>query len=289
VTDYKQLTAHAFVRHWEQQLEDGQPISLPQQKLAEQLRSHGYQLSLDTSVGQTSTQTSRQSEPGGKGKTHMEGISIYKYQWREAIPQFKAWLLAELNPIDGMYQLGDETAEVYTCSLDWYEDYRLVRLYDPGWENPKLRLYYLIGQGADLHRLNGASPPIHEVNAKAPIKLNKDNVLSYLIFFCFFVRSEEGPFYVLESMDDPVVEEFKEMPLGERLRATTLEVIEGTVRPATLVGVNADGHYHCDGIVAYSNALFRSNFSVLPTGMVEMLDDEPIAADMPFRVDAPIA
>lgn len=287
--DFKQLTSDAFTHHWKQQLEDGQPVSPLQKQLAEQLGNLDYQLSLDIDSGHISTQTSRHVEPGNKGKKRMEGTKLYNYQWTDAIPQFKEWLLTELGLVDGKYQLSDATTQVDTCSLDWYEKYRLVRLTDPGWENPKLRLYYLIGPEADLFRLNGTSPPIHEVNAKAPIKLNKDNVLSYLIFFCFFVRGDEGPFYILESMDDPVVEEFKNVPLDEQLMETTLEVIEGTVRPARLVGINAEGQYQCESIIAYSNAIFRSNFSVFPTGNIEMLEDEPIAADMTFRVDAPIA
>jgi hypothetical protein len=46
----------------------------------------------------------------------------------------------------------------------------LIRVRDPSWANQKLNIYYLTDQG-NLFRLNGTSPPIHEVNAKAPIKI----------------------------------------------------------------------------------------------------------------------
>ena len=151
---------------------------------------------------------------------------------------------------------------------------------DPNWTNPKLNIYYLTDQG-NLFRLNGTSPPIHEVNAKAPIKINEANVLEYLRFFCFFVRGEEGPFYVAESMDDP------NMPTD--MDETTRSVVEGTIRPATFEGVNEQGHFLCDAVVFYSNALFIANFAVQPTGMIEMLDDEPIAADLPTRVETPVS
>jgi hypothetical protein len=45
----------------------------------------------------------------------------------------------------------------------------------------------------------------------------------------------------------------------------------------------------CDAVVYYSNALFIANFAVQPSGMIEMLNDEPIAADLPVKVDAPVA
>jgi hypothetical protein len=69
----------------------------------------------------------------------------------------------------------------------------------------------------------------------------------------------------------------------------TRTVFTGTLRPATYEGKNEQGYYLCDGIVFYSNALFIANFAVQPTGMIEMLDDDPVAVDLPIKVDAPIA
>jgi hypothetical protein len=244
---------------------------------------------LDKGSDQTSTQISSQIDGDDKGKPAAKAARLYNYKWTSAAPQFKAWLLTVLGLIDGRYQLSDVTTQVDICDLDWYEDYRLVRLTDPEWGYAKLRLYFLVGPESDLFRLNGTSPPIHEVNAKAPIKLNADNVLSYLIFFCFFVWGEEGPFYVLESIDDPVIEEFKKVAPDNELMETTLAVFEGTVRNAQLVNVTVEGNYQCEAVISYSNAIFTANFIIFPTGMIEMLEDEPIAADMPFRVDLPIA
>jgi hypothetical protein len=132
-----------------------------------------------------------------------------------------------------------------------------------------------------LFRLNGTSPPIHEVNAKAPVRITEQNVLEYLRFFCFFVRGEEGPFLIAESMDDPYI--------PTNLDPKTRTVIEGTVRGASYEGRNEQGHFMCDAVVFYSNALFIANFAVQPSGMIEMLNDEPIAADLPVKVDAPVS
>ena len=191
-----------------------------------------------------------------------------------------AGFLEQINPIDGKYKVSPETTQVTWRHLPFYDNVALIRVKDPNWANQKLNIYYLTDQG-NLFRLNGTSPPIHEVNAKAPIKVNQDNVLDYLRFFCFFVRGEEGPFYIAESMDDP------NMP--QNMDDTTRSVVEGTIRPATFEGMNDQGHFLCDAVVFYSNALFIANFAVQPTGMIEMLDDEPIAADLPTRVDAPVS
>jgi len=188
--------------------------------------------------------------------------------------------LDQINPVDGKYRVSPESTQVHWRMLPFYDSVALIRVKDPNWTNQKLNLYYLTDQG-NLFRLNGTSPPIHEVNAKAPVKINEGNILEYLRFFCFFVRGEEGPFYVAESMNDP------NMPV--LMDDTTRSVIEGTIRAASFEGMNDKGHYLCDAVVFYSNALFIANFAVQPTGMIEMLDDEPIAADLPVRVEVPVS
>jgi hypothetical protein len=189
-------------------------------------------------------------------------------------------LLEQINPIDGRFRTSPQTTQVAWRQLPFYDQVVLVRVKDPSWTPKNLVIYYLTMEG-NLYRLNGTSPPIHEVNGLAPVKITEANVLDYLRFFCFFVRGEEGPFLIAEDMDNP------DMPQATDDR--TRMVIEGTIRPASYEGKNAQGFYLCDAVVFYSNALFLANFAVQPTGMIEMLNDEPIAADLPVRVDVPIA
>lgn len=200
--------------------------------------------------------------------------------WNPVQGEELSGFLEQINPIDGKYRVDPQSTQVEWCMLPFYDQVALIRVKDPNWTNPKLNIFYLTDQG-NLFRLNGTSPPIHEVNAKAPIKITEENVLEYLRFFCYFVRGEEGPFYIAESMEDP------NMPT--EMDETTRSVIEGTIRPATYEGKNDQGHYLCDAVVFYSNALFIANFAVQPTGMIEMLDDEPIAADLPVRVEQPVS
>lgn len=199
--------------------------------------------------------------------------------WNQVTGEELEGFLTQVNPIDGKYQVNAKTTEVGWRALPFYDNVVLIRLQDKTWGKPKLKIYYLTDQGT-LFRLNGTSPPIHEVNAKAPIKVNEQNVLDYLRFFCFFVRGEEGPFLIAESMQDPYIPQTDD--------AKTKAVIEGTVRPASYEGRNEQGYYMCDAVVYYSNALFIATFAVQPGGMIEMLNDEPIAADLPVKVDAPV-
>lgn len=200
--------------------------------------------------------------------------------WNAVTGDELAGFLDQINPIDGKYKTSPETTKVVWRQLPFYDQIALIRVTDTSWTPKSLKIFFLTNQG-NLFRLNGTSPPIHEVNALGPIKLSEDNILEYLRFFCFFVRGEEGPFLIAEDMDNP------DMP--QEMDDKTRAVIEGTIRPATFEGMNEQGFYLCDACVFYSNALFIANFAVQPSGMIEMLDDEPIAADLPIKVDAPIA
>ncbi len=200
--------------------------------------------------------------------------------WNPVTGDELAGFLEQINPVDGKYKVSTETTQVSWRALPFYDRVVLVRVKDPGWSPGNLNIFYLTIDG-NLYRLNGTSPPIHEVNALAPVKITEENVLEYLRFFCYFVRGEEGPFLIAEDINNP------DMPrdMDDQTRA----VVEGTIRPATYEGMNEQGFFLCDGVVFYSNALFIANFAVQPSGMIEMLDDEPIAADLPVKVEAPIA
>lgn len=200
--------------------------------------------------------------------------------WNSVDGDELAGFLEQINPIDGKYRTSPNSTQVAWRTLPFYETVALIRVKDPNWVNKKMCIYYLTDQG-NLFRLNGTSPPIHEVNSKAPVKINQDNVLEYLKFFCFFVRGDEGPFYISEDMNDA------NMP--KDMDATTRSVIEGTIRPSSFEGMSEQGHFLCDAVVFYSNALFIANFSIQKNGMIEMLRDEPIAGELSSKVDCPIA
>ncbi len=200
--------------------------------------------------------------------------------WNAVTGEELTGFLDQVNPIDGKFKGTAENTKVMWRQLPFYDNVVLIRVTDSTWMPKNLQIFFLTMQG-QLFRLNGTSPPIHEVNAQAPVKITDDNVLEYLTFFCYFVRGEEGPFFIADDMNDP------NMP--KNMDEKTRSVVEGTIRPATYEGKNEQGFYLCDAVVFYSNALFIANFAVQPSGMIEMLDDDPIATDLPVRVDAPIA
>ena len=118
------------------------------------------------------------------------------YPWEAADAELSEDLFSRVNPIDGRYPVQEETSVVATVRAPWSPGVQILQIKDPSWSPPGLAIYYLRRDDGSLYRLNGTSPAIHEVNASAGLKLSEENVLQYVRFFSFFVRGEEGPFYI---------------------------------------------------------------------------------------------
>jgi len=197
--------------------------------------------------------------------------------WETVDEEARSKLFAEINPLREGVECTLQSSEVHVRPLYWYRNSFLLRIRDPRWSPGALRIYYL-KSGPTLVRLDGASAPIHTFNEKAPIGLREQDTLDYLRFFCFFVRGEGGAFYIVESASDPMFSS----------QTGAASALEGVATPAVVTERGDDGRAICKAIVLYDRALFRSEFAVDSNGMIEMLDDEPLAQDLPFRIEAPI-
>ena len=181
--------------------------------------------------------------------------------------------LGEIDDVAGI-QPGRTMGQRY--ALPFYDDVTLLVFTDPQWLPKDVRVCFL-ENGEVLSRLTGSSPPLHEVNAKAPILLTEANMLIYLVFFCFFVRGEEGPFFLLESPDSIFLPDLPESP----------DIFDLSRKPKSW-GETEEGHWRASATVFYSNAVFAADFIVQSTGMIEMANDTPLVADLNFHVSAPL-
>lgn len=190
-------------------------------------------------------------------------------------------LIGRMEPIDGKYEIGSDTTLERT-TLSFYADpVSLIRIRDQGWARSGLTVYYF-NSDEILLRLDGTSPHIHEVNARFRIKLSVDNVLDYLRFFCFFVRSTDGPFYVYESYSHEGVPEIED---DEKRRTA-----HSLARPSWLCGTGSDGSvFHCSIAVWYGDAIFGAIMRVHRNGQVKMLYDIPLVKDLDSRIEAPLS
>jgi len=225
----------------------------------------------------------------------------HNLMWSEPSAESKRAILAQLSEWKDESLPIVPSVEVHLASLPFYEDpIQLLRLSDPKWEGAIL---YFLYNGERFSQLNGSSPPIHEANAgglcrqvedgiasektekndpseeASPfINLNLENAADYLRFFCFFVRGKEGPFFIFEDVD------MKEVPDG--FTHDEYEKLSELARPAAIVQDGED--FRAFGFVYYYDALFAADFLIEQGGMVRMIDDHPIEADLTCKIDCPI-
>ena len=198
-----------------------------------------------------------------------------QYAWQNVTgPQMEPFLKL-VNPVQGKYTASPGTASVAWCQLPFYTTIALVRVDDSAWPANTGPFWFLAKQGR-MFLLDGSSAPIHDANEADPIKVAEANALDYLRFFCYFVHGDEGPFLIVEDINHPALDQGK-------LEASTRKVIEDAIRPAAFEGKTDAGALETSAMVLYGNALFSARFSMTENGMIEMIDDEPVAADLPVR------
>ncbi len=184
--------------------------------------------------------------------------------------------------IEPLMQAGAPTAGrvIMKCGLlPFYETAPLVRVEDPRWA--KGQYLYLVASKAEVHILDGSSPPIHALNGELPIKLTPANAAAFNRFFGFFVRAEDGPFYILSGRDDP----FWPHSLPE---AVQLDLEARILRCNTSLTTQPDGAYSLDAVVQYGIKFFEARYRIEPSGLIGMVSDDPILYDALERIDAPL-
>ena len=125
--------------------------------------------------------------------------------------------------------------------------------------------------------LNGTSPPIHQANKNAPIKLGDlDDVSAYLRFFTSYVNGDYGAFQLVDSVDEIIWQDSADRKTIARTAAD--------IRPLAVWQADGDrDNFFATGTVQYGNAVFSAKFKISRSGMIEMLGDRPIAGDLPVK------
>lgn len=214
-------------------------------------------------------------ETNGKFGDHTQMTIYDDNRWNAVAGADIEPFVRQVNPIEGKYTVSPATATVEWRQLPFYSNIALVRVNDRAWP-PNTGPFWFLAKQGKMFLLNGSSAPIHEANEVGPIKVNEETALDYLRFFCYFVHGEDGPFFVVEDINHPALD-------LEKVDPATRSVLEGAIRPAMFEGAADNNTYAASAMILYGNALFSARFSMTHDGMIEMIDDEPIAADLPVR------
>lgn len=98
----------------------------------------------------------------------------------------------------------------FSVELSFYKQSKLISFLQSDFNNQQKWLYFIEVKTDKPNRynyytLNGLSAPIHDCNTLIPIELTTDNTIEYLCFFCFFIQSEGGSFYVIPEVNDSII------------------------------------------------------------------------------------
>lgn len=181
----------------------------------------------------------------------------------------------------------DADVVLRSMTLPFYPGRRLIMATCSRWQPDTVALYWLEGPDG-VYRLNGVAPPVHEVNAKSDQHITEHMAIGYMIFFCFFVRGDDGPFLILASLEDPYLPPALRQAGGSEAESEAGRLLAARYQSPRYHGVDAEGRLRYSATLMYSDAIFVADFLVHPGGMVEMIDDSTVLAGLPCRIDAPI-
>jgi hypothetical protein len=184
--------------------------------------------------------------------------------------------LEETVVSDGLPNLSELGATVLRYDPPFYGDVDLIEIAPKNCTPRDTRLYYLHRDGK-FHRLNGKSPPIHEVNAIAEVVITEATALDYLAFFCFFVRGDEGPFLIADRLENRYL---PQMPNAAEFR--------GAFRKPLLYGQDQNNDWRASALVYYDDDLFFADFLIHLDGMIEMKRDVRVIESTGKQVNAPL-
>jgi len=197
----------------------------------------------------------------------------------QALPEADDFF-SRITPLDGTLSL-DSAVSLWSRPLSFYSKIKLLMLSSQNWAN-NLHVFFLL-DGEELYRLDGTSPPIHQVNSQAPIVLTENNVLEYLKYFCFFVRGDLGPFYTIDDLSDPLIAEAVLTHSDENGRG-----LANYYKPPQLFGKNELGQYRASALIYYSDTIFHGDFLIDPGGLVEMVSDQALLTQLPEQIRVPL-
>jgi TPR repeat protein len=141
--------------------------------------------------------------------------------------------------------------------------------------------YVRIGSGTEsaIWAINGSSASVHQLNAEARLRVGSiHQAVDYMRFYIGAIQADEGRFQVVEQVDDLLW--IDPSPNGEGRDA-----VAGKLRLLDIFE-DDEGGWLGSGTVVYGSGVYDADFEVLESGMVNMLNDTPIATDLPIHAES---
>lgn len=122
--------------------------------------------------------------------------------------------------------------------------------------------------------LDGGSAVIHDLNEDGALSLETEaEARAYHALFCNTVRGDDGRFHTLTDPNELL----------------WYAAPDDAVFAAITIGVRVDrveGGWTIEGPIAYAGNLFVARFELKRDGMIEMVDDHPVAEALPVAAES---
>ncbi len=182
-------------------------------------------------------------------------------------------MLTEITPMLEAKGMDVSELTIRAASLSWYDEYRFYILQDH--EQTRYMLY----KPGDAEMMNWTNEVIYRVNDKAPIKLDRKNVVLYSKFFFHYVRGQLGRFILVEKPDDVV--------WLDNVNEEEMQKVKDRLMPVSYKGIGRDNRYLLTASVIFKNALFKTNIRVASDGLMELTEEELLIENLNVPIDPP--
>lgn len=165
-----------------------------------------------------------------------------------------------------------EATEVACRELPFYSTYKLYRLINYA-TMPTFSMTYL-SNGIEFISIDGTAHPIYAVNDKAPLRLNSDNLITYLEFFFSSVQGSEGDIFLIRDID--------KMPFYSSLSASQQSSIKTNFRPLNVTAEMAQGPFRTSGTIYYGGGLLAATIATQANGRLSFENQQLLLTGIHF-------
>ena len=168
----------------------------------------------------------------------------------------------------GLFSVG--TSEVKRARALFYKDYFLYQVTNFA-SLPSFSFQYL-SDGTFFHYLDGTEAPIHMVNDKGALQLDKHNVLGYLDFYFAHVSGDEGDITLIDNPND--------MPMLDSLGPDAYDAVFRDHQPAEIQVDSTTDSFNIESDLYNEGQLVRAKIEVSAKGRVTIKEQKMIMHEM---------
>lgn len=207
-------------------------------------------------------------------KARIEGKNMFQDAYVRLGGEEANAVLRTINPLLEGTKLSNDGTIILATPTPFYAGYRYLDITDHS-ALPSKRVFAVYKAG-DCVLMDWTNGPIYALNQRAPLKIIKQNVTSYVRFFFRHVRGRHGRFMIVETVDD--------ISWRDDPSPSTRAAVAKMILPLTIVK-NTGPVFEISARMVFQDSLFSATVIVEETGVITVRDEALLIEDMPVLED----